>query len=71
MPLHIMSYKSRTSSGKYALRPPVDRTGQTPRLARQMELEVQVEQMLERFPSNLADRVLSDTREGRIQKLTE
>ena len=40
-------------------------------MARQVELEVQVEQVLERFPCDLANGMLADTRERRIQQLTE
>ena len=70
MPLPYVSRGySHWTMERDALRSPVDRARQTASLAREMELEVQVEEMLERFPRDLADRVLSDACKRCVQQL--
>ena len=72
MPLPYVSRgHSHWTMERDALRSPVDRARQTASLAREMELEVQVEEMLERLACNPPDRLLPNAREDGIQQLRE
>ena len=52
-----------------ALRPAVDSTREPTRLTREMELEIKVEEVLERLARDLPDRALADVCEDRIEEL--
>ena len=51
----------------HSLCTPIDRTCEPARLTREVELEVEVEQVFKRLASNLADRALADARERCVQ----
>ena len=70
MPLPVREPgNSRRTIHRDVLRSPVDRARQTASLSREMKLEVQVEEVLKRFPRDLPDRVLSDACKSCVQQL--